>query len=82
MAMPEALEPAPLVTRVRNRTVANVDSIGFGGAQMDPVLRGAAVELEQQLSVLGDLDHRLRVLRAEVGGGRRDRLILSRHADR
>ena len=29
MAMPAALEPAPLVTLVRSRTVANVDSIGF-----------------------------------------------------
>src|SRR3954447_20514920 len=29
MAMPAALDPGPLVTLVRCRTVANVDSIGF-----------------------------------------------------
>ena len=28
-AMPALADPGPLVTRVRNRTVANVDSIGF-----------------------------------------------------
>jgi hypothetical protein len=29
IATPAALEPGPLVTRVRSRTVANVASIGF-----------------------------------------------------
>ena len=29
IATPAALEPGPLVTRCRSRTVANVDSIGF-----------------------------------------------------
>jgi hypothetical protein len=29
MARPAALDPGPLVTRVRRRTVENVDSIGF-----------------------------------------------------
>jgi len=35
--------------------VAKVDSIGFVGAQVDPVSRGTLVELQEHLGVVDDL---------------------------
>jgi len=64
IAMPAALEPGPLVTLVRSRTVANVDPDRVGRASLDPVLGGVVVEREQDVVVLGDLGDRLGPLRA------------------
>lgn len=41
IATPPAREPGPLVTRCRSGTVAKVDSIGGGGAQVHPVSAGS-----------------------------------------
>jgi hypothetical protein len=55
MAIPAALEPGPLVTLVRCLTVAKVDSMGVGRAQVDPVLGRVVVEGQQFFHVVGDL---------------------------
>jgi hypothetical protein len=73
MAMPAALEPGPLVTLVRSRTVAKVDSIGLV-AQVDPVLGGEVVQREEHVEVVGDLGHRLGPLRSVEVLERLDRL--------
>jgi hypothetical protein len=54
IATPAALEPAPLVTRCRRRTVAKVDSIGFGVRRW-PSARRAVAEGEQQGELIGNL---------------------------
>ncbi len=51
---PLLLEPAPLVARSRKRTVANGDSIMFGGAQVLPVLGGEVEESNQAFPVGGN----------------------------
>ena len=51
IANPATREPGPLVTLVRCRTVAKVDSIGIGRAQMDPKLGRVAVALQQHIQV-------------------------------
>jgi hypothetical protein len=66
MAIPAAREPGPLVTLVRNRTVAKVDRVR--GAQMHPMLGRIFVELKQHVGIVGDLRDRLGVLGLEVGG--------------
>src|SRR5438477_2172586 len=56
IASPAAREPGPLVTFVRWRTVAKVDSINrVGGPQVDPVLARVVIEGEQLVQVVGDL---------------------------
>src|SRR6266849_8940219 len=55
MAGPAAREPGPLVTLVRCRTVAKVDSIGLVVRRWDPVLAWVVVEGEQLVQVVGDL---------------------------
>ena len=66
MAIPAARDPGPLVTLVRNRTVANVDSIGFVVRKWDPVLGRVPVELQEHVGVVDDLGDRLGVLRAVI----------------
>ena len=55
MPSPAAREPGPLVTLVRCRTVAKVDSIGFGSPQVHPVLARTVIERQQLVEVVGDL---------------------------
>src|SRR6478752_5696240 len=62
IARPAAREPGPLVTLLRCRTVAKVDSIRC--PQMDPVLGRVVVELQQHLQVVGDLGYGLGELAA------------------
>src|SRR3954453_9210190 len=62
IARPAAFEPGPLVTLVRRRTVAKVDSI-VRGAQMHPVFGGKVVEAQQLVQTVGDLGDGL----AELG---------------
>src|SRR6478609_3110021 len=68
IARPAAREPGPLVTLLRCRTVANVDSIG--GAQIDPVLGRVVVELQQHVQVVDDLRDGLGELGAVVDSER------------
>jgi len=63
VAIPAALEPGALVTRWRNRTVANVDPDRVGGAQVHPVLGGVVVAREEHVEVVGDSRGRLGQLR-------------------
>jgi hypothetical protein len=67
-ATPAAREPGPLVTRVRNRTVAKVDSIC--GAQMHPMLGRVAVERKQHVEVVADFRDRFGPFRTVVIGER------------
>ncbi len=55
IAIPAALDPGPLVTRCRNRTVAKGRFDRVGGAQVDPVFGRVVVEREQDVEVVGDL---------------------------
>ena len=55
MASAAVRDPAPRVTLVRSRTVANVDSIGLGRAQVHPVLGRIVVERQQHLLLVDDL---------------------------
>jgi hypothetical protein len=55
MASPAAFEPDPLVTLVRWRTVAEVDSIGLVVRRWIQCSAGLAVEREQLVHVVGDL---------------------------
>ena len=66
MAIPAARDPGPLVTLVRNRTVANVDNYRVRRAQMHPVLGRVAVELQEHIGVVDDLGDRFGVLGAIV----------------
>src|SRR5215831_2303031 len=54
MASPAARDPGPLVTLVRCRTVAKVDSI-VSRMQVHPVLGGVVEERQQLVDVVGDL---------------------------
>jgi hypothetical protein len=62
--IPAARDPGPLVTFVRNRTVANVDSIGFVVLKWIPVLGRIVVELQQgsEQSPCDHWAHRLQYL--------------------
>ena len=62
MASAVLLERHPLDRTVRCRTVANVLSMGFGGAQMLPMLGGKVVERQHRLAVLDQACGRLVVL--------------------
>jgi hypothetical protein len=55
MARPVALEPGPLVTLVRSRTVAKVDNDRIGRLQGHPVLGGVVEEGQEDLGVVDDL---------------------------
>jgi hypothetical protein len=55
-----------VVTLVRNRTVAKVDFDRVGGAQVNRVLGGIAVDLQQHVGVVDDLGDRFGVLGATV----------------
>jgi len=55
IATPAARGPEPLVTLVRNRTVANVDSIGFEVFRRIQCSAGKVADREQLVEVIGDL---------------------------
>src|SRR5436190_10925074 len=74
IASPAARLPGPLVTLVRSRTVAKVDSI-VARLEVHPVFGGEVVEGQQLLGVIDDFRHRLWVLGAEQVRKRRDRLL-------
>jgi hypothetical protein len=75
IASPAARLPGPLVTLVRSRTVAKVDSMGLLVFQVHPVLGGEIVEGQQLLGVIHDFRHRLGVLGAEQVRKHCDRLL-------
>jgi hypothetical protein len=64
IASPAAREPGPLVTLVRCRTVAKVDSIGFVVRKLDPMLGRKVIERQQLLDIISDLRDCLRELAA------------------
>src|SRR5512135_115024 len=66
MAIPAAREPGPLVTLVRNRTVAKVDSMGLVVLRCTQMLGRILVELQQHVGVVDDLGDRLRIFGAVV----------------
>jgi hypothetical protein len=59
MVNPAAREPGPLVTLVRSRTVAKVDSMGLVVLRLSQCSAGEVVECQQRLAVVGDLGQRL-----------------------
>jgi len=64
IASPARREPGPLVTLVRCRTVANVDSIGYVVRRWIQCSGGKVVERQQLFDVVGDLRDGFGELRA------------------
>jgi len=62
MARPAARLPGPLVTRVRNRTVAKGRLDRICGLEVDPVFCREVVERQQLLLIVDNLRDGLRVL--------------------
>src|SRR6516225_9850909 len=58
--------PRPCVSDIKDTAQRPPDNDGVGGAQVDPVLGGVFVELQQGVEVFGDLGDRLRILGAVV----------------